>query len=1517
MYNDHVAGPGTHAFTTTYGTIGTTSGLMRDSITGATTPILLTTQSDGAAFEGVVGVPAPGTDADTIFNGWVDFSSQAGSSIALSSPATYTQTFSGMNPQRSYEFAGTSIRGEAGYTNRWTLVTLDGAESFTPSHSSGVGIITAGLSPNQVAIWSGENHLADQGYVAQWVDIDPGADGTFQIISQQYLGLTPGVGTGSAATGSKGYAISGLRLIERDPTFRVDTTDPANGTLLTSAPTSFTVHFSAPVNMSTVEASDLTIDAVPANGLQILDTNSVQFQIPVVGGQGIHSVAIADGAIQSSDGAPVVAYAGSFAILSGSGIVINEIYYDTGSDAEPWEYVELFNAGSTPVDLSNWRLADGVSFTIPNGTMLGSGQYLLISQHPAQLLSRYGVASLGPFEGRLSNESDRIELLDATGAIQDEVDYQLGFPWPTIGDIPGRSMQLINPVFDNDLGGNWRSAAVTPRAANSVFLTNAPPQMRQVDHTPEAPVSGQDVTITMKVTDPDGVSSVSLQYQLVNPGDYIAVNDSRYATNWTTLAMRDDGTAGDAVAGDDIFTVVLPGSLQTHRRLVRYRVTAADTLGASIRVPYADDPQPNFAYFVYDSIPAWTGAARPGVTSPVTYSSELLNSVSTYHLITTRQAHVDSQYIPGTTRFSGYGGEDYLWHGALVYDGVVYDHIRFRARGGVWRYAMGKNMWKFDFNRGHPFEARDNYGNKYTVPWNKLNLGANIQQGDFWHRGEQGLFESVGFKLFNLAGVPASHTNYVHFRIVENANETGANQFSGDFQGIYLAVEELDDQFLEEHGLPDGNLYKMENGTGLPGAAGESANQGDYPAVTNSSDLIGFRNTYLNPPTETADWWKQNFNLESYYNYRSIVEAVHHYDIGAGKNYFYYLNPETNQWETLPWDMDLTWADNMFGDGNEPFRSRVLSIAEFALAYRNRLREIRDLLYNPEQTGLVIDEMASLVYTPGQPSLVDADRAMWDYNPILVSPQVNQNKAGHGRFYAGGNGIQIPAPGGYAGMMQVLRNYVVSRGNFIDATILTDEAQVPTKPSITYTGEPGFPLDGLQFTSSAFSSPAGSSFSAMEWRIGEVYHPGTANYAPDTEWKYEINAAWESGELTSFNSVLEHSGASLQTGHTYRARVRMRDAAGRWSHWSNPVQFLATPPIAPPGLVVTELHYHPNNPDLADESDQEFIEIKNIGSQEVDLSGVQIMDFANPPYVFADGQSLEPGQYIVVARNPAVFTSIYGGGVNLAAGGFGEQEDSLSNSGETITLRTATGGLILSFTYDDAAPWPTAADGSGPSLEIIDPNGDPNDPANWRASQTNGGTPGVESVSPPATPGDYDYNGTVEQHDYAVWRANYGKSVPQGSGADGNADAVVNSADYVFWRNRFGSAGAAAAAVVTNSHVSGPVAVPVAAIAVPAGREERDAAFAAQVLSHQLVTAGYFSDRAGAKFRFAIDEVGSSDELLIASVLDYRSSPGIPAASSVVDEALGEIFPTVTEASENILTLLDDEALRILLGADE
>ncbi len=184
---------------------------MKDIDTGANTPVTLTVSASGVNYESSTAVPAAGTDADDIFGGFVDFSTGNPHSLAVNGTDVFTYEFSGLDAASKYEFAGTACRGN--YDDRWTIVRITGAAAFSVAHSSGIGIVTAGLAANEAAIWTGANHNANQGFVVQWTDIDPGADGRFQVESRQYTGATPGVGSGTAG-GSKGYALNAVRLKE-------------------------------------------------------------------------------------------------------------------------------------------------------------------------------------------------------------------------------------------------------------------------------------------------------------------------------------------------------------------------------------------------------------------------------------------------------------------------------------------------------------------------------------------------------------------------------------------------------------------------------------------------------------------------------------------------------------------------------------------------------------------------------------------------------------------------------------------------------------------------------------------------------------------------------------------------------------------------------------------------------------------------------------------------------------------------------------------------------------------------------------------------------------------------------------------------------------------------------------------------------------------------------------------------------------------------------------------------------
>lgn len=96
----------------------------------------------------------------------------------------------------------------------------------------------------------------------------------------------------------------------------------------------------------------------------------------------------------------------------------------------------------------------------------------MVAQNPTALQTKFGVASLGPWAGQLSNEGEKITLKNAAGGTEDSVEYQLGFPWPTAGDAPGYSIELINPAFDNDLGGNWRASVNSGATAGATLIAS-------------------------------------------------------------------------------------------------------------------------------------------------------------------------------------------------------------------------------------------------------------------------------------------------------------------------------------------------------------------------------------------------------------------------------------------------------------------------------------------------------------------------------------------------------------------------------------------------------------------------------------------------------------------------------------------------------------------------------------------------------------------------------------------------------------------------------------------------------------------------------------------------------------------------------------------------------------------------------------------------------------------------------------------------------------------------------------
>jgi len=1055
-------------------------------------------------------------------------------------------------------------------------------------------------------------------------------------------------------------------------------------------------------------------------------------------------------------------------------VVIHEIHCNPDEETELVEFVELFNRGGEAVDLSGWRFDAGLTYAFPAGTTLPANGYIVVAESPYHLHAKWSSGRvpldpalvLGPYEGRLDNDGERIALRDAAGALVDEVQYRIGFPWPTVGDpVPegtsgtGHSLQLVNPSFDNGLPVSWSSGAPTPLRANrAVATSNMRPFVREIKVAPRQPTSREPVTVTARVTDANGIAGVVLEYQVVRPGHYIPLRlpahpaalaqnpdagptdnpDFFSLANWTHVSMRDDGAEGDAVAGDDVHTAVIPA--QGHRTLVRYRLQAMDLRGTITPAPYADDPSMNFAYFVYDDVPDYAG-----------FSSEMLQTLPIYHLLTRQEDMRQALGYDPADQMPQYaaGGANparfvYNWFGTFVYDGIVYDNIRYRLRGANGRYLGGntKRSMRFRFHRGQYFQAKDAQGKPYPTPWRTL-----VTAKGFDNRLTltYGFNEHVNYFLFNKMRVPAPYSHFFHFRVIDDEREA-PDPWRGDFWGLSLAQEPYDVRFLEAHGLEKGNLYKLINAT--TNAKEQQNYQAPY-AVADGSDHDNIQ--YNLTSRSTPDFVRAHVRLDKWYAYHSLAQAIRHYDYWptANKNAAWYFEPVYTpenrylgtMW-TLPWDTDATWGPT-WNDGIDVVYNSVFPRnSELQPDYFGAIREVRDLLWQRDQIGLLLGEFATPLV-----EFVKADLVRW-----LDAP----SDAGNYRGLSGAGKRGLPAlvedmlafafeggswPGGSVG--------TGGRAAFLDTLAdNADGSRVPNKPAISYIGEPDYPINGLRFRTSAFSDPQGAgTFGAMKWRIAQVSPQArTTTSAPSDDNRatsfadliagngaYEIEPLWESPASTRFAETTLIPAGTLEIGKTYRVRCRMQDNSGYWSRWSDPVQFKAGEPLAIgpiAGLRITELMYHPaqtwDDADF-DSEEFEFIELKNISDEPLDLSGVSFTEGVT--FAFQDSAitSLDPGQFVLVVQNKEAFAHRYG--QETASRIAGQYEGKLANEGESIRLVDFWTGTIAAFAYSDKSPWPKEADGQGYSLVPLEtalstqPTGSLNNAASWRPSTKIGGTP--------------------------------------------------------------------------------------------------------------------------------------------------------------------------------------------------
>lgn len=148
-------------------------------------------------------------------------------------------------------------------------------------------------------------------------------------------------------------------------------------------------------------------------------------------------------------------------------LVVNEIHYNPAvavtvpaQDPKQYEFIELYNSGTTPLQLDRVAFSRGITYAFPANKDIQPGEYLVLASNATIFQQRYGFAPYAVYTGSLANEGESVELIDAVGTAFERVDYKVVAPWPITPNGTGPSLSLKSPTFDNTVAGNWAPSNV-------------------------------------------------------------------------------------------------------------------------------------------------------------------------------------------------------------------------------------------------------------------------------------------------------------------------------------------------------------------------------------------------------------------------------------------------------------------------------------------------------------------------------------------------------------------------------------------------------------------------------------------------------------------------------------------------------------------------------------------------------------------------------------------------------------------------------------------------------------------------------------------------------------------------------------------------------------------------------------------------------------------------------------------------------------------------------------------------
>ena len=178
----------------------------------------------------------------------------------------------------------------------------------------------------------------------------------------------------------------------------------------------------------------------------------------------------------------------------------------------------------------------------------------------------------------------------------------------------------------------------------------------------------------------------------------------------------------------------------------------------------------------------------------------------------------------------------------------------------------------------------------------------------------------------------------------------------------------------------------------------------------------------------------------------------------------------------------------------------------------------------------------------------------------------------------------------------------------------------------------------------------------------------------------------------------------------------------------------STVPAEKGNLIISKIHFQPAAPSssetaagFSDASDFEYVELKNTGTQEINLANARFTSGINHSL---PSHTLAPEEQAILARNRSALLKRFPElGSKLLSGEYGQEDsNSFSDRGEKVTLSTLDGAVIHSLSYENPTKWspelawPGNKDGAGFSI-ILDETESSNNPElrlDWRSSPLRG-----------------------------------------------------------------------------------------------------------------------------------------------------------------------------------------------------